>query len=197
MMAPHVQTREHRPSFHGFTPTTLLWLPDRGAFICQSQSLNVHLQAPTADQLTSMYLSISMVGSAASRLVCTVFARAPQHRRSNSYSTTLLLRKSSNILVRSWVQSEVHDQQDGALRRDAGCTGMQAAQEHGLRGGVHCAGMRAVQRRTLCGDAGTLMPAVLEPCVQLFFAYLYSTTSSMSNTISPTFKKNRARFECQ
>ena len=27
---------------------------DRGAFICQSQSLNVHLQAPTASQLTSM-----------------------------------------------------------------------------------------------------------------------------------------------
>ena len=28
---------------------------DRGAFICQSQSLNVHLQAPTAGQLTSMH----------------------------------------------------------------------------------------------------------------------------------------------
>jgi ribonucleoside-diphosphate reductase subunit M1 len=28
---------------------------DRGAFICQSQSLNVHLQAPTLGQLTSMH----------------------------------------------------------------------------------------------------------------------------------------------
>jgi ribonucleoside-diphosphate reductase subunit M1 len=28
---------------------------DRGAFVCQSQSLNVHLQAPTAGQLTSMH----------------------------------------------------------------------------------------------------------------------------------------------
>ena len=28
---------------------------DRGAFICQSQSLNVHLQAPTTGQLTSMH----------------------------------------------------------------------------------------------------------------------------------------------
>jgi ribonucleoside-diphosphate reductase subunit M1 len=28
---------------------------DRGAFICQSQSLNVHLQAPTVGQLTSMH----------------------------------------------------------------------------------------------------------------------------------------------
>ena len=28
---------------------------DRGAFICQSQSLNVHLQAPTIGQLTSMH----------------------------------------------------------------------------------------------------------------------------------------------
>jgi ribonucleoside-diphosphate reductase subunit M1 len=28
---------------------------DRGAFICQSQSLNVHLQAPTMGQLTSMH----------------------------------------------------------------------------------------------------------------------------------------------
>jgi len=28
---------------------------DRGAFICQSQSLNVHLQAPTNGQLTSMH----------------------------------------------------------------------------------------------------------------------------------------------
>ena len=28
---------------------------DRGAFMCQSQSLNVHLQAPTAGQLTSMH----------------------------------------------------------------------------------------------------------------------------------------------
>lgn len=28
---------------------------DRGAFICQSQSLNVHLQAPTLRQLTSMH----------------------------------------------------------------------------------------------------------------------------------------------
>ena len=28
---------------------------DRGAFICQSQSVNVHLQAPTAGQLTSMH----------------------------------------------------------------------------------------------------------------------------------------------
>jgi ribonucleoside-diphosphate reductase subunit M1 len=28
---------------------------DRGAFICQSQSLNVHLQAPTPGQLTSMH----------------------------------------------------------------------------------------------------------------------------------------------
>ena len=27
---------------------------DHGAFICQSQSLNMHLQAPTASQLTSM-----------------------------------------------------------------------------------------------------------------------------------------------
>lgn len=29
---------------------------DRGAFICQSQSLNIHLQAPTLGQLTSMHL---------------------------------------------------------------------------------------------------------------------------------------------
>jgi len=29
---------------------------DRGAYICQSQSLNVHLQAPTTGQLTSMHL---------------------------------------------------------------------------------------------------------------------------------------------
>ena len=29
---------------------------DRGAFICQSQSLNVHLQSPTFGQLTSMHL---------------------------------------------------------------------------------------------------------------------------------------------
>ena len=28
---------------------------DRGAFICQSQSLNVHLQSPTLGQLTSMH----------------------------------------------------------------------------------------------------------------------------------------------
>lgn len=28
---------------------------DRGAFICQSQSLNIHLQAPTLGQLTSMH----------------------------------------------------------------------------------------------------------------------------------------------
>jgi len=28
---------------------------DRGAFMCQSQSLNVHLQAPTTGQLTSMH----------------------------------------------------------------------------------------------------------------------------------------------
>ncbi len=28
---------------------------DRGAFICQSQSLNIHLQAPTMGQLTSMH----------------------------------------------------------------------------------------------------------------------------------------------
>lgn len=28
---------------------------DRGAFICQSQSLNVHLQSPTVNQLTSMH----------------------------------------------------------------------------------------------------------------------------------------------
>jgi ribonucleotide reductase alpha subunit len=28
---------------------------DRGPFICQSQSLNVHLQAPTMGQLTSMH----------------------------------------------------------------------------------------------------------------------------------------------
>lgn len=28
---------------------------DRGAFICQSQSLNVHLQSPTTGQLTSMH----------------------------------------------------------------------------------------------------------------------------------------------
>ena len=28
---------------------------DRGAFICQSQSLNVHLQSPTVGQLTSMH----------------------------------------------------------------------------------------------------------------------------------------------
>jgi ribonucleoside-diphosphate reductase subunit M1 len=28
---------------------------DRGAFICQSQSLNVHLQAPTMNQLVSGY----------------------------------------------------------------------------------------------------------------------------------------------
>src|SRR5258707_10872701 len=28
---------------------------DRGAYICQSQSLNVHLQAPTMGQLTSMH----------------------------------------------------------------------------------------------------------------------------------------------
>jgi ribonucleoside-diphosphate reductase subunit M1 len=28
---------------------------DRGAFICQSQSLNIHLQAPTIGQLTSMH----------------------------------------------------------------------------------------------------------------------------------------------
>lgn len=28
---------------------------DRGAFICQSQSLNIHLQAPTVGQLTSMH----------------------------------------------------------------------------------------------------------------------------------------------
>jgi ribonucleoside-diphosphate reductase subunit M1 len=28
---------------------------DRGAYMCQSQSLNVHLQAPTMGQLTSMY----------------------------------------------------------------------------------------------------------------------------------------------
>ena len=27
---------------------------DRGAFICQSQSMNIHLQAPTLGQLTSM-----------------------------------------------------------------------------------------------------------------------------------------------
>jgi hypothetical protein len=28
---------------------------DRGAFICQSQSLNVHLQSPTLGQLTNMH----------------------------------------------------------------------------------------------------------------------------------------------
>ena len=28
---------------------------DRGAFICQSQSLNIHLQSPTVGQLTSMH----------------------------------------------------------------------------------------------------------------------------------------------
>ena len=28
---------------------------DRGAFVCQSQSLNIHLQAPTMGQLTSMH----------------------------------------------------------------------------------------------------------------------------------------------
>ena len=28
---------------------------DRGAYICQSQSLNVHLQSPTVAQLTSMH----------------------------------------------------------------------------------------------------------------------------------------------
>src|ERR1700729_3279340 len=28
---------------------------DRGAYICQSQSLNVHLQSPTLGQLTSMH----------------------------------------------------------------------------------------------------------------------------------------------
>lgn len=28
---------------------------DRGAFICQSQSLNIHLSAPTNGQLTSMH----------------------------------------------------------------------------------------------------------------------------------------------
>ncbi|CAE7152311.1 unnamed protein product [Rhizoctonia solani] len=35
--------------------TVLNLAADRGAFICQSQSLNVHLQSPTARQLTSMH----------------------------------------------------------------------------------------------------------------------------------------------
>jgi ribonucleoside-diphosphate reductase subunit M1 len=35
--------------------TVLDLAADRGAFICQSQSLNVHLQAPTLRQLTSMH----------------------------------------------------------------------------------------------------------------------------------------------
>jgi ribonucleoside-diphosphate reductase subunit M1 len=33
----------------------VLDLADGGAYICQSQSLNVHLQAPTMEQLTSMH----------------------------------------------------------------------------------------------------------------------------------------------